>query len=123
MNAVEDVVDSGEYRYVGGPSCVDLNNLIEVLRDFYSSRLDNVDPYMSRLYMPLEMLHPSNSLWSQVDTNDMRRCLTKFREEHKDFYDVIVQVHSLPGGRPSEELHDDYYAAVLELADYVYELL
>jgi hypothetical protein len=58
-------------------SYIDTDDLKEVLEAYFANDLDNVDAYLDRLYMEPSKLHPTNTLWGQVDSDIIRGLISK----------------------------------------------
>lgn len=58
-------------------SYIDPSSLVECLQLYYDGHLDNCEEYLDRLYMNTREMHPTNSLFGQITSKDMRYILSK----------------------------------------------
>ncbi|UKO99374.1 hypothetical protein [Nostoc sp. UHCC 0870] len=64
-------------------SYIDTDDLKEVLEAYFANELDNVEPYLGRLYMEPAKLHPTNTLWGQLDSDTVSKLISKLPSAHK----------------------------------------
>ena len=86
-------------------SYIDTADLKEVLQAYYDGTLDDYDPYVDRLYKGLSQLHPTNSLWGQIDSNEMSELLAELIPVHK----AVIQYHYQPSEGIKALLTSKYY--------------
>lgn len=62
----------------------DPGDLDELLDQYYASSLDRCDDLISRLYLPIHQLHPSNALLGQLSADEVADCLEALPPIQKD---------------------------------------
>jgi hypothetical protein len=70
-------------------SYIDFNDLDEVMKLYFEGTLDDMDKYLPNLYKDLSQLHPSNSLFGQVCSDELTRCiwgLTRLERAALDYH-------------------------------------
>lgn len=76
-------------------SYIDASDLVDVLQHYYDGTLDNVDEYLPNLYQDLRDLHPTNSLFGQVTSNDIQIIINKLTKLERVCLRYIIN-RSLP---------------------------
>lgn len=112
-----------EYSYPLETSYIDLYDLIEVLRDYFTGQLDKMEPYLSRLYLPPRLAHPFNTLWGQLDNDTITDCLKELLKIDKDSYELLIEIHRGSKGEVPEDLIPDYMLAMDKLGQLVHKKL
>jgi hypothetical protein len=59
---------------------INYDDLMEVMDMYYRGTLDNTDLYISRINLQLHELHPDNTLFGQLEIEDIDICLSKLSE-------------------------------------------
>jgi hypothetical protein len=86
-------------------SYVQQSDLLEVLSQFYDGQLDNCDRYLDRFYLSVEELNPSNSLWSQLDSDDVQSALKVIGDESA----ALLEYHFTRTDTTLERVHHYYF--------------
>lgn len=123
MNITDETEEHTEYYYPLETSYVDLYDLAEVLRDYFTNRLDKLEPYLNRLYLPIHLAHPSNTLWGQLDNDTVCNCLKELLKLDKDSYDILIEIHKGSRGVVPEDLIPEYMIAIDKLGAIVHKKL
>ncbi|WP_427162617.1 hypothetical protein ACQFX9_14340 [Aliinostoc sp. HNIBRCY26] len=86
-------------------SYIDIDDLRECLEEFYSKQLDNVEPYIDRLYRNLIHLHPTNTLWGQLDSATLLSCIKKLGT----LYEAAIENYYLDNDKAKQVLQHYYF--------------
>ncbi|BAY23727.1 hypothetical protein NIES2100_35190 [Calothrix sp. NIES-2100] len=90
---------------------VDISDLKYCLHLFYSGGLDDVDDYLSRLYLPPRDLDPTNSLFGLLDTQTVEEALSSISED----YQSVIEVEFTQNPTASERLQHFYVQSLTPL--------
>ncbi|MEH2093985.1 hypothetical protein [Nostoc sp.] len=72
-------------------SYIDSNNFEECLELFFQNELDNVDQYLPRIYKDASELKPGNSLFGQIDSDELEKAIWSLDRLHR----AILEYHFL----------------------------
>lgn len=86
-------------------SYIDADDLKECLDKFFKGELDNIEPYIDRLYMNPIHLHPSNTLFGQLDSNTLLKCLNQLSDKHR----AAIEYHYLESDKSKLILQHYYF--------------
>lgn len=64
-------------------SYIDTDDLKEVLESYFANELDDCTSYMDRLYKEPNQLHPTNTLWGQVDSDTIKSLINKLPQANR----------------------------------------
>jgi hypothetical protein len=130
-NCYLEVADTFSESAAG--SFINLEELVIALEQYFNGTLDDVDEYLSRLWMPVEKLIPDRTLLSVLDSSLMREALMELPLEYRAAiraywgdssvgYRQLADV--LPPGIKLVDLHSIYLTeAINQLARILYQKL
>jgi hypothetical protein len=70
-------------------SYIDTNSLEECLELFFQGEFDNVDQYLPRIYKDASEMKPGNSLFGQIDSDELEKALWGLSRLHR----AILEYH------------------------------
>ncbi|MDZ8259463.1 hypothetical protein [Nostoc sp. ChiQUE01b] len=70
-------------------SYIDTANLEECLQLFFEGELDNIDQYLPRIYKDSSELKPGNSLFGQIDSDELESAIWGLGKLHR----AILEYH------------------------------
>jgi len=96
-------------------SYINLQDLDEIVKLFFTGNLDDVDKYLPNLYKDLSELHPNNSLFGQLCSDDIKLCLSKL-----NILDVAALEYFYTKSKKSNNLLYDFYIRTEGYSSYEY---
>ncbi|MBD2196603.1 MULTISPECIES: hypothetical protein [Calothrix] len=85
-------------------SYINPGDLLHCLQLYYANQLDDVDEFMSRLYLPESQLNPSNSLYGQLDSPTLTKALNRLPEHYR----AAIKLYNVPNNEDSSTLQHYY---------------
>ncbi len=86
-------------------SYIDTNNLEECLELFFQGEFDNCDQYLPRLYKDASELKPGNSLYGQLDSDELERAIWSLGKLHR----AVLEYHFLATEKSWLIVKHEYY--------------
>ncbi|MBD2168050.1 hypothetical protein H6G04_27065 [Calothrix membranacea FACHB-236] len=83
---------------------IDFSDLRYCLSLYYKGLLDDVDNYLTRIYMQPRDLCPGNSLYGLLDTELMEEALSSLPED----YEAVIEINFIQSPSASETLQHHY---------------
>ncbi|MGV0103984.1 Nuclear transport factor 2 family protein [Nostoc sp. DSM 114160] len=86
-------------------SYIDTNNLEECLELYFEGELDNIDQYLPRIYKDLSELKPGNSLYGQIDSDELSKAIWSLGKLHR----AILEYHFLASEKSWLIVRHEYF--------------
>ncbi|MEA5625304.1 hypothetical protein [Nostoc sp. UHCC 0251] len=86
-------------------SYIDFNSLEECLDLYFQNEFDNIDQYLPRLYKDASEMKPGNSLFGQLDSDELERAIWSLDKIHR----ASLEYHSLESEKALLILRNEYF--------------
>ncbi|MFS0515134.1 hypothetical protein ACEYW6_10475 [Nostoc sp. UIC 10607] len=86
-------------------SYIDTANLEECLDLFFQGEFDNVDQYLPRIYKDSSELKPGNSLFGQIDSDELSQAIWGLSKLHR----AILEYHFLASEKSWLIVRHEYF--------------